>query len=156
MPSSCTQQRSCSTSGGQSGSPSRCSPDLLPCHSLPLPAFPISVFGARRLLLLNQFHDVVTGSCIQLVAEDAMNYYEGEAYLRPVPPLSGPSGTHCSPMAKPISLQTSVLMATHCSVLQPQPCVLGSRVQRASLLSTRCPGSVLKCWRCPSLVGLTA
>lgn len=29
-----------------------------------------------RLLLLNQFHDVVTGSCIQLVAEDAMNYYE--------------------------------------------------------------------------------
>ncbi|XP_021489225.1 alpha-mannosidase 2C1 isoform X1 [Meriones unguiculatus] len=29
-----------------------------------------------RLLLLNQFHDVVTGSCIQLVAEDAMSYYE--------------------------------------------------------------------------------
>nr|XP_042138074.1 alpha-mannosidase 2C1 [Peromyscus maniculatus bairdii] len=29
-----------------------------------------------RLLLLNQFHDVLTGSCIQLVVEDAMNYYE--------------------------------------------------------------------------------
>uniref|UniRef100_A0A8C2VKB0 Alpha-mannosidase 2C1 n=1 Tax=Chinchilla lanigera TaxID=34839 RepID=A0A8C2VKB0_CHILA len=29
-----------------------------------------------RLLLLNQFHDVVTGSCIQLVAEDAMKNYE--------------------------------------------------------------------------------
>ncbi|XP_008843092.2 alpha-mannosidase 2C1 isoform X4 [Nannospalax galili] len=29
-----------------------------------------------RLLLLNQFHDVVTGSCIQQVAEDAMNHYE--------------------------------------------------------------------------------
>ncbi|XP_052044223.1 alpha-mannosidase 2C1 isoform X1 [Apodemus sylvaticus] len=29
-----------------------------------------------RLLLLNQFHDVVTGSCIQLVAEEAMNHYE--------------------------------------------------------------------------------
>ncbi|KAG3262325.1 mannosidase alpha class 2C member 1, transcript variant X3 [Ictidomys tridecemlineatus] len=29
-----------------------------------------------RLLLLNQFHDVVTGSCIQLVAEDAMSHYE--------------------------------------------------------------------------------
>ncbi|XP_053451961.1 alpha-mannosidase 2C1 isoform X1 [Nycticebus coucang] len=28
-----------------------------------------------RLLLLNQFHDVVTGSCIQLVAEDAMCHY---------------------------------------------------------------------------------
>ncbi|KAJ6664182.1 hypothetical protein lerEdw1_008398 [Lerista edwardsae] len=28
-----------------------------------------------RLLLLNQFHDVLPGSCIQLVAEDAMRYY---------------------------------------------------------------------------------
>ncbi|KAM6149989.1 alpha-mannosidase 2C1 isoform 2-T2 [Erethizon dorsatum] len=32
--------------------------------------------GLPRLLLLNQFHDVVTGSCIQLVAEDAMKHYE--------------------------------------------------------------------------------
>lgn len=31
-----------------------------------------------RLLLLNQFHDVLPGTCIQLVAEDAMRYYEGE------------------------------------------------------------------------------
>ncbi|XP_058150537.1 alpha-mannosidase 2C1 isoform X2 [Dasypus novemcinctus] len=29
-----------------------------------------------RLLLLNQFHDVVPGSCIQLVAEDAMCHYQ--------------------------------------------------------------------------------
>lgn len=29
-----------------------------------------------RLLLLNQFHDVLTGSCIQLVAEEAMCHYE--------------------------------------------------------------------------------
>ncbi|XP_037689297.1 alpha-mannosidase 2C1 isoform X15 [Choloepus didactylus] len=29
-----------------------------------------------RLLLLNQFHDVVPGSCIQLVAEDAMCHYK--------------------------------------------------------------------------------
>ncbi|XP_068847464.1 alpha-mannosidase 2C1 isoform X4 [Capricornis sumatraensis] len=29
-----------------------------------------------RLLLLTQFHDVVTGSCIQLVAEEAMCHYE--------------------------------------------------------------------------------
>uniref|UniRef100_A0A8C0H932 Glycoside hydrolase family 38 central domain-containing protein n=1 Tax=Chelonoidis abingdonii TaxID=106734 RepID=A0A8C0H932_CHEAB len=28
-----------------------------------------------RLLLLNQFHDVLLGSCIQLVVEDAMRYY---------------------------------------------------------------------------------
>ncbi|ETE66639.1 Alpha-mannosidase 2C1, partial [Ophiophagus hannah] len=28
-----------------------------------------------RLLLLNQFHDVLPGSCIQLVVEDAMQYY---------------------------------------------------------------------------------
>ncbi|KAG8514576.1 Alpha-mannosidase 2C1 [Galemys pyrenaicus] len=32
--------------------------------------------GLWRLLLLNQFHDVVTGSCIQLVAEEAMGHYE--------------------------------------------------------------------------------
>ncbi|KAG9489498.1 hypothetical protein GDO78_005466 [Eleutherodactylus coqui] len=29
-----------------------------------------------RLLLLNQFHDVLPGSCIQLVVEDALKYYE--------------------------------------------------------------------------------
>ncbi|XP_073852505.1 alpha-mannosidase 2C1 isoform X4 [Macaca fascicularis] len=32
--------------------------------------------GLPRLLLLNQFHDVVTGSCIQIVAEEAMCHYE--------------------------------------------------------------------------------
>uniref|UniRef100_A0A663MFH8 alpha-mannosidase n=1 Tax=Athene cunicularia TaxID=194338 RepID=A0A663MFH8_ATHCN len=31
-----------------------------------------------RLLLLNQFHDVLPGSCIQLVVEDALQYYAGE------------------------------------------------------------------------------
>lgn len=30
-----------------------------------------------RLLLLNQFHDVIPGSCIQLVVEDALKYYDG-------------------------------------------------------------------------------
>lgn len=44
---------------------------------LTLPSFPISALGSCRLLLLNQFHDVVTGSCIQLVAEEAMCHYEG-------------------------------------------------------------------------------
>ncbi|XP_068595309.1 alpha-mannosidase 2C1 [Brachionichthys hirsutus] len=29
-----------------------------------------------RLLLLNQFHDVIPGSCIGMVVEDALNYYE--------------------------------------------------------------------------------
>uniref|UniRef100_A0A3Q3FQ16 alpha-mannosidase n=1 Tax=Labrus bergylta TaxID=56723 RepID=A0A3Q3FQ16_9LABR len=29
-----------------------------------------------RLLLLNQFHDVIPGSCIELVVEDALRYYE--------------------------------------------------------------------------------
>ncbi|XP_075713979.1 alpha-mannosidase 2C1 isoform X2 [Rhinoderma darwinii] len=29
-----------------------------------------------RLLLLNQFHDVLPGSCIELVVEDALRYYE--------------------------------------------------------------------------------
>ncbi|KAK2103382.1 Alpha-mannosidase 2C1 [Saguinus oedipus] len=36
----------------------------------------IPALGPCRLLLLNQFHDVVTGSCIQMVAEDAMRHYE--------------------------------------------------------------------------------
>lgn len=52
---------------------------------LPLPAFlpptllafPIPALRPCRLLLLNQFHDVVTGSCIQLVAEEAVCHYEG-------------------------------------------------------------------------------
>uniref|UniRef100_A0A8C0BGA1 alpha-mannosidase n=1 Tax=Buteo japonicus TaxID=224669 RepID=A0A8C0BGA1_9AVES len=34
-----------------------------------------------RLLLLNQFHDVLPGSCIQLVVEDALQYYTGEQGL---------------------------------------------------------------------------
>lgn len=29
-----------------------------------------------RLLLLNQFHDVIPGSCIEMVVEDAMRYYQ--------------------------------------------------------------------------------
>ncbi|TSM52283.1 Alpha-mannosidase 2C1 [Bagarius yarrelli] len=29
-----------------------------------------------RLLLLNQFHDVIPGSCIEMVVEDALKYYE--------------------------------------------------------------------------------
>ncbi|KAM4826308.1 alpha-mannosidase 2C1 [Thomomys bottae] len=41
-----------------------------------------------RILLLNQFHDVLTGSCIQLVAEEALSSYEdirshGKALLGP-------------------------------------------------------------------------
>uniref|UniRef100_A0AAX7UVJ3 alpha-mannosidase n=1 Tax=Astatotilapia calliptera TaxID=8154 RepID=A0AAX7UVJ3_ASTCA len=40
-----------------------------------------------RLLLLNQFHDVIPGSCIEMVVEDALKYYEdirsgGAALLR--------------------------------------------------------------------------
>lgn len=34
-----------------------------------------------RLLLLNQFHDVIPGSCIEMVVEDALRYYEGILYL---------------------------------------------------------------------------
>lgn len=35
------------------------------------------VFFSHRLLLLNQFHDVIPGSCIEMVVEDALRYYEG-------------------------------------------------------------------------------
>uniref|UniRef100_A0A672RC27 Alpha-mannosidase 2C1 n=1 Tax=Sinocyclocheilus grahami TaxID=75366 RepID=A0A672RC27_SINGR len=34
-----------------------------------------------RLLLLNQFHDVIPGSCIEMVVEDALKYYDGKPVL---------------------------------------------------------------------------
>lgn len=37
----------------------------------------IYIFPPLRLLLLNQFHDVIPGSCIEMVVEDALRYYEG-------------------------------------------------------------------------------
>uniref|UniRef100_A0A8C3V7X5 alpha-mannosidase n=1 Tax=Catharus ustulatus TaxID=91951 RepID=A0A8C3V7X5_CATUS len=46
-----------------------------------------------RLLLLNQFHDVLPGSCIQLVVEDALQYYTGEQGAW----LAGPSRVGASP-----------------------------------------------------------
>ncbi|RXN15318.1 alpha-mannosidase 2C1 [Labeo rohita] len=33
--------------------------------------------GLPKLLLLNQFHDVIPGSCIEMVVEDALQYYDG-------------------------------------------------------------------------------
>lgn len=51
-----------------------------PASSPQIPAsfiFPLPALGPCRLLLLNQFHDVVTGSCIQLVVEEAMAHYKG-------------------------------------------------------------------------------
>uniref|UniRef100_A0A4W6DI09 Alpha-mannosidase 2C1 n=1 Tax=Lates calcarifer TaxID=8187 RepID=A0A4W6DI09_LATCA len=37
-----------------------------------------------RLLLLNQFHDVIPGSCIEMVVEDALRYYEGTVFMTAV------------------------------------------------------------------------
>uniref|UniRef100_A0AAR2LJC4 alpha-mannosidase n=1 Tax=Pygocentrus nattereri TaxID=42514 RepID=A0AAR2LJC4_PYGNA len=34
-----------------------------------------------RLLLLNQFHDVIPGSCIEMVVEDAQEYYKGNLWV---------------------------------------------------------------------------
>uniref|UniRef100_A0A4W5KT05 Glycoside hydrolase family 38 central domain-containing protein n=1 Tax=Hucho hucho TaxID=62062 RepID=A0A4W5KT05_9TELE len=39
------------------------------------PSQPLQVLW--RLLLLNQFHDVIPGSCIEMVVEDALRYYQG-------------------------------------------------------------------------------
>ncbi|XP_028305460.1 LOW QUALITY PROTEIN: alpha-mannosidase 2C1 [Gouania willdenowi] len=52
-----------------------------------------------RLLLLNQFHDVIPGSCIQMVVEDAMKYYEdikhdGAALLHEACQALGTKGCH--------------------------------------------------------------
>lgn len=38
-------------------------------------------FFPHRLLLLNQFHDVIPGSCIEMVVEDALRYYEGTVFF---------------------------------------------------------------------------
>ncbi|KAB0391198.1 hypothetical protein E2I00_008985 [Balaenoptera physalus] len=54
------------------------------CGCPSLPAFRSPALGPGRLLLLNQFHDVVTASCIQLVAEEAMCHYE-DLVSRPPP-----------------------------------------------------------------------
>ncbi|XP_069018170.1 alpha-mannosidase 2C1 isoform X3 [Embiotoca jacksoni] len=50
-----------------------------------------------RLLLLNQFHDVIPGSCIEMVVEDALKYYEdirrdGAALLREACEVLGSKG----------------------------------------------------------------
>ncbi|KAJ7311155.1 hypothetical protein JRQ81_006760 [Phrynocephalus forsythii] len=52
-----------------------------------------------RLLLLNQFHDVLPGSCIQLVAEDAMRYYTA---LVNVPSLGYCAVQDSLPPARPV------------------------------------------------------
>lgn len=51
-----------------------------------------------RLLLLNQFHDVIPGSCIEMVVEDALRYYEdirrdGAGLLRDALRVLGSKGT---------------------------------------------------------------
>lgn len=87
VPSSSTQLPCCRISGGQ---PVFCPLPPANLTHTPLwlpqppglphpPGLPSPALGPCRLLLLTQFHDVVTGSCIQLVAEEAMCHYEGEA-----------------------------------------------------------------------------
>lgn len=40
-----------------------------------------NVFPLPRLLLLNQFHDVIPGSCTEMVVDDALRYYEGTVFI---------------------------------------------------------------------------
>uniref|UniRef100_A0A674K1M1 alpha-mannosidase n=1 Tax=Terrapene triunguis TaxID=2587831 RepID=A0A674K1M1_9SAUR len=54
-----------------------------------------------RLLLLNQFHDVLPGSCIQLVVEDAMRYYaDGSVTME-----NGVIAAHLDSMGRVMSLR---------------------------------------------------
>ncbi|XP_077423773.1 alpha-mannosidase 2C1 isoform X2 [Vanacampus margaritifer] len=49
---------------------------LAMCHSKTF-QYPVATLRELwRLLLLNQFHDVIPGSCIEMVVEDALRYYE--------------------------------------------------------------------------------
>lgn len=168
-PSFCTRPPSCRTSGGQ---PGLCPPPLPWPHPSQFCGCPSSLpltLGSCRLLLLNQFHDVVTGSCIQLVAEEAMCHYEGEVDALPAAApdaRGGAQSVSCGDLGvipnpqptreQPVSRQISVPTAARCSAPQPQPCAPGSRGPRASSSSTRCLGRALKCWPCPGLGGPTA
>ncbi|XP_030586783.1 alpha-mannosidase 2C1 [Archocentrus centrarchus] len=46
------------------------------CHGKAFPYPAEKLQELWRLLLLNQFHDVIPGSCIEMVVEDALKYYE--------------------------------------------------------------------------------
>ncbi|KAJ3596833.1 hypothetical protein NHX12_003233 [Muraenolepis orangiensis] len=57
-----------------------------------------------RLLLLNQFHDVIPGSCIEMVVEDALGYYRdirsvGSGLLRDACRRLGSEGQKCDSSA---------------------------------------------------------
>ncbi|CAL8356210.1 unnamed protein product [Lota lota] len=57
-----------------------------------------------RLLLLNQFHDVIPGSCIEMVVEDALRYYQdilrvGSGLLRDACGHLGPRDQKCDSSA---------------------------------------------------------
>ncbi|XP_077372933.1 alpha-mannosidase 2C1 isoform X1 [Festucalex cinctus] len=49
---------------------------LAMCHNKTFQYPVVKLRELWRLLLLNQFHDVVPGSCIEMVVEDALRYYE--------------------------------------------------------------------------------
>ncbi|XP_060030724.1 alpha-mannosidase 2C1 isoform X2 [Erinaceus europaeus] len=51
-----------------------------------------------RLLLLNQFHDVVTGSCIQLVVEEAMAHYKALVTVPSMGYAPAPAPTSLQPL----------------------------------------------------------
>ncbi|XP_077120078.1 alpha-mannosidase 2C1 [Ranitomeya variabilis] len=64
-----------------------------------------------RLLLLNQFHDVLPGSCIQLVVEDALRYYE-EIRIDGTKLLSDAMQTLLKTPSQPVSSQSFCVINT--------------------------------------------
>lgn len=74
----CIVQKNCSTSGGFSIALD--SVGSMIKHLFFMFYFCLSFPLSGRLLLLNQFHDVIPGSCIGMVVEDAINYYKGRMF----------------------------------------------------------------------------
>ncbi|KAK7890984.1 hypothetical protein WMY93_022947 [Mugilogobius chulae] len=77
-----------------------------------------------RLLLLNQFHDVIPGSCIELVVEDALRYYEdirdsGSQLLKTALSSLG-SGGVCPAVFNSLSWERHEVVQIHNETGRPQ------------------------------------
>lgn len=91
-----------------------------------------------RLLLLNQFHDVIPGSCIEMVVEDALRYYEGT-----VAALEQPSGV-ILPKYSYTSFTAFQIFAAMALPCCRKPLGRWGRRATPPPCSTRCRGNVMK------------
>uniref|UniRef100_A0A8C0BGD3 alpha-mannosidase n=1 Tax=Buteo japonicus TaxID=224669 RepID=A0A8C0BGD3_9AVES len=99
-----------------------------------------------RLLLLNQFHDVLPGSCIQLVVEDALQYYTGEQglWLGGHVPIGQQGNVGAEPLCFPalVTVPSMGYAIVREPLLPPQPVAVRKQVSTtAVVLRSVCPAS---------------